>query len=505
MRVCEKAFLTGLIRDESGQVLPMVALMIIVLLGLTGLVVDVGQVYMCHRELQSSADASALAGATAMAGASSHPLATSVSGVQAIATNYSSLPSMQNAYNNLPNVTMVSGYPVLKCLTTFQAQGISCVGFVPYNAVQVKLQVTVPLYFARLFGFPTMTIQATSTAIKGGGPSRPYNIAIILDTTGSMGQNDTNCGSLRINCALAGIQVLLHSLDPCWTSQATCNIVGGDAPNSVTQVAIFVFPQITYPTVSDDYNCGNAVPTSTVFSFPPAGAPSYDPGTSSTSTTYRVLDFHSDYRSSDTSTTLNTSSWLTIAALGTPGCNGIGVPTNVNYANTYYSATFYAAEAALTLEHASNPGAENVMIILGDGDENAPQKSGSTVVMPSPATANAKYPSWLGECSQAVTAAHSFTNTIVYSVAYGSPSTGCSTDQDAAFSPDQNASAYPNITPCDAMARMATYSWDFFSDYQSSGSPSTCIAAQAETALSDIFLQIAGDLTEARLVSDNTT
>ncbi len=507
MRSRGKAFFLGLYRDESGQMLPVIAVMMIVLLGFTGLVLDVGHAYICHRELQFSADAAALAGAPAMAGASSHPLATTGGGVLAVATNYSSLPGMRNADQRLPNVTMVSGYPLLKCLATFQAQGISCVGFVSYNAVQVKLQETVPLYFASLFGFKTMTIQAMATAVKGGGPSRPYNIAIILDTTGSMGENDSNCGgSTRIACALTGIQVLLHDLDPCWTSQATCGIIGGNAPNSVAQVSIFVFPQVTYPTASNDYSCDGTVPTSTVFSFPAAGATSYEPGTSPSSTTFRVLDFHSDYRLSDTATSLNIYSWATIAALGNPGCNGIGIPNNVYYNNTYYPSPMYAAEAALIQQHTLNPGAENVMIILGDGDANTPQKSGSTVIMPNPATASATYPSWLGECGQAVTAARSFTNTIVYSVAYGAASSGgCITDQDAAFSPHANLSAYPNIQPCDAMALMATYSWDFFSDNQQSGSDSSCVAAQAESALSDIFKQIAGDLTEARLVLDSST
>jgi hypothetical protein len=126
--------------------------------------------------------------------------------------------------------------------------------------------------------------------------------------------------------------------------------------------------------------------------------------------------------------------------------------------------------------------------------------------MPSPATANGTYPSWLGECGQAVTAAHSFKNTIVYTVAYGSPASGgCVTDQDAAFSPKANTSAYPNIQTCNEMALMATNSWNFFSDFNQSGSTSTCVAAQTEVALSDIFLQIAGDLIEARLVSDSAT
>ena len=61
MRLCAKACLRGLSREESGQMLPIVALMMVVLLGMTGLALDVGHVYMCHRELQSSADAAACA------------------------------------------------------------------------------------------------------------------------------------------------------------------------------------------------------------------------------------------------------------------------------------------------------------------------------------------------------------------------------------------------------------------------------------------------------------
>ena len=73
------------------------------------------------------------------------------------------------------------------------------------------------------------------------------------------------------------------------------------------------------------------------------------------------------------------ASLLTNAAGGTPGCNGIGGPDNVFYSNTYYAATMYAAEASLLNEQTAYPGSQNVMIILGDGDQNTPQSSGSTV------------------------------------------------------------------------------------------------------------------------------
>ena len=504
MRVRGNAFLRGLYRDESGQMLPTIAVMMIALLGMAGLAVDVGHVYMCLRELQASADASALAGATAMAGATTYPLATTVSGVKAYATNYSSVSGNQNAHSNLPNVTMVSGYPMLKCLTTIQAQGISCVGFVPYNAIQVKLQATVPLYFAKVVGVSTMTITASSSAAKGGGPSRPYNIAIIVDSTGSMNSPDWNCdasgNTSKLQCSLNGIQVLLHYLDPCGTSQSTCTISGTHAANSVTQVSIYTFPTLVADTVLHDYDCAGSAPTSTVYSFPAAGAVGYYPS----GPTFRVIPFQSDYRTSDTAASLNTSSTLTEAVNGTPNCIGITTPNNVTYGNTYYPSPMYAAEAALLATQVSNPGSQNVMIIVGDGDANTAQKSGSTVIMPSPATNNGRYPSWEGECGQAVTAADSFTSTVVYTVAHAAPTSGgCSTDQTGAFSPSPTNSAYLNIQPCGEMLAMATYSWTFFSDNSGSGSGS-CSANQTFTSLSNIFMQIAGDLTEARLVSDST-
>ena len=492
--------------DESGQILPVMAFMMVALLGLTGLVLDVGHVYMCHRELQASCDAAALAGATAMAGATSNPLATTASGVKAIATNYSAVSGTNNAYKNLPNVTMVSGFPALACLTTFQSQGVSCVGYVPYNAVKVKLQAVIPLQFASLFGIPTMTIQASSTAVKGGGPSRPYNIVVMLDATPSMNYYDADCGATQMQCSLAGLQVLLQHLDPCGTSQPTCTVTAGNAKDSVARVSLFTFPQMTYPTASADYGCAGT-PTATAYTFPSAIATSYNPGTSNNSTTYRVIDFQSDYRVSDTAIALYATSRLATAFGAKSGCPGMASPYNAGNYDTYYAATLYASEAALIQEQTANPGSQNVLIILGDGDSNAPQIKQNPAVGPGPvtvmgagATATGLYPSYYGECGQAITAAQyaSKLGTIVYTVAYGSKSTGgCTTDT--------NAGSYPNVQPCNEMALMATHSWDFFSDYKQSGAQSSCVAAQTEVALSDIFLQIAGDLTEARLVTDTAT
>ena len=50
-------------RGQAGQTLPMVMFFMVALLGVAGLVVDVGGWYLQKRQVQAAADASALAGA----------------------------------------------------------------------------------------------------------------------------------------------------------------------------------------------------------------------------------------------------------------------------------------------------------------------------------------------------------------------------------------------------------------------------------------------------------
>src|ERR1700733_4854238 len=49
------------LKDERGQVLPIVALLVTAMLGMAGLVTDVGHAYVIRGELQNSANAAALA------------------------------------------------------------------------------------------------------------------------------------------------------------------------------------------------------------------------------------------------------------------------------------------------------------------------------------------------------------------------------------------------------------------------------------------------------------
>ena len=431
---------------ECGQVLPLVAVAMVVLCGMAGLAIDVGHVFYCNRALQGYADAAALAGAANLR------TATASAAVLAASTSFSAVPGSVNAHPALPNVTMASGFPVLKCLTTLKNQGIACAGPVPYNALQVQVQLVVPMYFATLFGIDTMTVTASATATSRGGAATPYNVALIVDTTLSMLFPDADCGSTEIACAMNGVQVLLKTLTPCAASLAKCTITNGVAASAVDRVALFTFPDVSSSTMARDTTCTVPVPTPTpqnmywqmvnggatvnyvlpmsptgatpvtpwsalpaamAYSFPAVGASSYVPAQADFATypmtlgtaTYQVTQFLSDYRTSNAATTLNPNSTLVKAAGGVIGCGSMTSPNYDGTYGTYYAGAIYAAQSALVAQKTAYPGTDNVLIILSDGDATAPQINGNNTVMGSPATSSGQYPSWVGECGQAVVAA----------------------------------------------------------------------------------------------------
>ncbi len=522
-------------RDDTGSVLLMVAFLLTVLLALTALAVDVGHAYYSVRDLQATTDAAALGAARAVSTATSiHAINGSASalgntltqytGSEGVATQLSSVNNANNARPGLPSVTVTT---TLKCLTTLQAQGIPCIGTVPYNAVQVQQTSVIPNYFAGIFGKRTSTLGTTATAAINGGAPRAANVAVVIDTTLSMNEYDADCGNTQMQCALNGFQILLQHMTPCGIYQGTCAANGGSVQNPMQSASLFTFPDVSVGTASIDSNCTTpfpapssqngysysstygtysmppaypwgGVPTAMSYSFPQAGATSYQPSGSS-APTYQLTSFLYDYRASAAATTLNSSSVLVKASGAVTNCGGLSPSNYDGVYGTYHAGVIYAAQAALVAQHQAYPSNESILIFLSDGDAHAPQTNGSYTVMPSPATYNGYYPSWVGECAQAVVAAQaaSAAGTLVYTVAYGASPIGCSTDAGAGQS--------PNITPCGTMAQMATAPQLFYSDWKQTGSGSTCVASQPVVSLADIFKSIANTLSQARLIPNNTT
>jgi len=184
-------------RGEQGQVLVLIALMIVPLLAIAGLVIDIGYAYYAQRSLQTQADAAALAGAQNLPDGNS---------AVAVAKQFGSSSSAKNFRGDIGNVTETI---TTKCLA-------SVPGCDPVNAVVVDERATTSTLFSRVLGIHSLNIHVRSTACSPCG-TQPLDIMIVLDRTGSMcqdhnGNNDPACTDL--NNARSGIKSFLQVMNP---------------------------------------------------------------------------------------------------------------------------------------------------------------------------------------------------------------------------------------------------------------------------------------------------
>lgn len=473
--------LSRLIREDSGQVLPFIAVILVVVLAMSGLVIDLGRTLVAHRKIQDATDAAALAGGSALPD----------SNAVAIATQYSALAGNLNASSFLNGVTMVSGYPRVVCLNTLSTAGMACASPANGNAVQVKQTISFPMTFLKLIGIKSVTLGAQATASMTGASRAPYNVAIIVDSTTSMNSidSDSNCASTRLNCALAGVRVLLRNLSPCAANLASCGAASnGNVAYPVDRVALYTFPGLSSSSQAPlEYDCSSL--STPVGSYYYEGANSAIGAAPTKPPVYQIVGFSSDYRSVNTSSALNTSSNL-VKAIGGGASGCTGLQATIGY-GTYFAGAIYAAGYDLYYQQQANPGTENVLIILGDGDANAP-----TRFMPNASPTSGTFASTAYECQQAVNMAQTAYKSFgmrVYSIAYGAAAGGCTTDNGS-------------ITPCQTMQGMASRPEYFYSDYTATGATSSCVSASHSTTnLNQIFTMIANDLSTSRLIPDNTT
>jgi uncharacterized membrane protein len=103
-------------KDQSAQMLPIMAFMVIAFMSIAAFSVSIGNTYIQQHQLQAAANASALAGAQQL------PNATAATA----AATYSSVSGNNNSSSYMPGVTMASGYPKLECLNTLTSMGIVC-------------------------------------------------------------------------------------------------------------------------------------------------------------------------------------------------------------------------------------------------------------------------------------------------------------------------------------------------------------------------------------------
>jgi Flp pilus assembly protein TadG len=509
------------------------ALCIILFLGMAGLTVDIGHAFISYRQLQTSTDAAALAAGTEMASSTANLLS-----VQNAAASYSSasgktIVGANVDTNMLPGVT-VTTTPLCLAKVTWVNCGATVLG--NYNAVQVSQTMTAPTVFMKAmnaFGIKTAgSIPLTTVAYASmlGSANTQYNVALIIDTTGSAGNTDpdANCtvtnskgkqvSGTELDCASQGAAILLNSLTPCGgnSTSTTC-------ASAFDTVALFTFPNVSYNTVAGDYSCTTTTPKSVAYSVPSKTGTTYSP--SGTQPTYEVTFGAGSPASStgfldDYSTTnaynggISTTSPWGIALGLDSGKNCTGLQSTGGQ-GTYLAGAVYAAMGALIAAQKANSGSQNALIILSDGDAPGTgsgtgaqsaftDSTGKTVTMNNTGATVGAYPSQYDECAQAVAAAQAATTAgiTVYTVAYNAPTSGgCANDVKGTL--NTNTGANPNgtnIQPCTELQQMATNSGDFYSDATTANKGACTSSVNPNLTLDQVFKSVATKFTRARLV-----
>jgi hypothetical protein len=136
-------------RHERGQVIPLVAVFMVVLLGMTAFVLDVGSWYRADRAAQAAADAAALAGA--------HGLPHDTGEATGLAVEY----------------TGKNGGGLAGGGITFSGRAV------PNDTISVEISRSAPGFFAKVFGIDSITVNAKASA-RAVAISEPKWVAPIV-------------------------------------------------------------------------------------------------------------------------------------------------------------------------------------------------------------------------------------------------------------------------------------------------------------------------------------
>jgi len=190
------------VRDESGQVLVLATIMMVVLIAFTGFAIDVGHAYLVQRQLQAATDAAALAGALEL------PDRTRA---EQVARDYGPEPTKRNTLRSNDNAAITVE---TKCVTAIIT---GCTPGSGVNSISVKSTSEVKTVFAKVIGFDSFTVKANATACSPCSV-KPIDIMLVLDRTGSMCQKsngaDDHPACTDLANAREGMKTFLGLMNP---------------------------------------------------------------------------------------------------------------------------------------------------------------------------------------------------------------------------------------------------------------------------------------------------
>jgi Flp pilus assembly protein TadG len=141
-------------RSDDGQALPLMCMLLVLILGIIGLAVDLGRVYVTRAQLSRSLDAAALAGV-----------------IELPNTTAATSKSLAYMNANMPSATNVSAVPD-----------------VANQKVTMSANAGVNTLFMKILGINTVSVHADAEAGASNSSSSalPLDIAMLLDDTGTM-------------------------------------------------------------------------------------------------------------------------------------------------------------------------------------------------------------------------------------------------------------------------------------------------------------------------------
>jgi len=199
--------------EESGQVLVMTVFCMAVLLGMLGLAVDVGVLFHARRQMQSVADAAAMAGATEMYYNGS--------------TNVDTRAKAAAKANGVDSA--VSGNAVIVTTSPTLAGGVACPTCVKVQVAKPNPTIFMQTMSSLVFGTHTYSNVNVSAAAVAGAPGSSQTCMYVMDPHGS--------SSLWIHGAAdidaPGCAVYVNSDDP----GALC-VTGNAGKSDISNVSV---------------------------------------------------------------------------------------------------------------------------------------------------------------------------------------------------------------------------------------------------------------------------
>ncbi|MDX6538468.1 MAG: hypothetical protein QOI71_78 [Gaiellales bacterium] len=303
------------VRGERGQVLIVVMFAMLALLGVAAFAIDVGYAYYAKRQLQSAADAAALAGAQDLP---------DVTAATATAQSYA-------AANTPANISGFNFTYVASCTkTAISATG--CAAAVNPNELTVAGTAQTNTWFAKLFGMSHFDLSAHANACSPCS-STPVDVVIAIDRTGSMcSPTDASGNCIDLDNAKSGVRTMLGILNPPYA-----------------QIGMIAFPPVQATATS-----ACAAPYNSL------GGNGYD-GYDAATRGYVTDTINGNYQTS--AGVLDTTSGLYLHT--TPGKASACIQAG---GNTSYSEALRQAQAELVAN--GRPNVPDFIVFLTDGEAN---------------------------------------------------------------------------------------------------------------------------------------